>query len=87
MAERAVEPAQFTVGRMIESYVLRLPIRLLAIDIDGTLLNSQFQISALDMAALRHAHREGVEVVLADRTAPHVCAEYCAATGLRPLAD
>jgi Cof subfamily protein (haloacid dehalogenase superfamily) len=50
---------------MIESYVLRPPIRLLAIDIDGTLLNPQFQISELDMAALRRAHQEGVEVVLA----------------------
>jgi Cof subfamily protein (haloacid dehalogenase superfamily) len=50
---------------MIESYVLRPPIRLLAIDIDGTLLNPQFQISELDMAALRRANQEGVEVVLA----------------------
>jgi Cof subfamily protein (haloacid dehalogenase superfamily) len=41
-----------------------LPIRLLAIDIDGTLLNSQFQISAADMAALRRAHQEGVEILL-----------------------
>ena len=50
---------------MIESYVLRLPIRLLAIDIDGTLLNPQFRISDVDMAALRRVHQEGVEVVLA----------------------
>jgi Cof subfamily protein (haloacid dehalogenase superfamily) len=41
-----------------------LPIRLLAVDIDGTLLNPQFQISDADMAALRRAHREGVEVIL-----------------------
>jgi Cof subfamily protein (haloacid dehalogenase superfamily) len=49
---------------MLESNVLRPSIRLLAIDIDGTLLNPQFQISDLDMAALRRAHQEGVEVVL-----------------------
>jgi Cof subfamily protein (haloacid dehalogenase superfamily) len=41
------------------------PIRLLAVDIDGTLLNSQFKISQADLAALRRAHDEGVDVVLA----------------------
>lgn len=50
---------------MLESYVLRPPIRLLAVDIDGTLLNPQFQISESDMAALHRAHQEGVEIVLA----------------------
>jgi Cof subfamily protein (haloacid dehalogenase superfamily) len=39
-------------------------IRLLAADIDGTLLNPQFQISDVDMAALRRAHDEGIEIVL-----------------------
>ncbi len=41
-----------------------LPIRLLAIDIDGTLLNSQFHISQADLEALRQAHESGVEVLL-----------------------
>lgn len=41
-----------------------LPIRLLATDIDGTLLNPQFSISDGDLAALRRAHAAGVEVVL-----------------------
>jgi Cof subfamily protein (haloacid dehalogenase superfamily) len=41
-----------------------LPIRLVAVDIDGTLLNPQFQISDADMAALRRAHEEGIEVIL-----------------------
>ena len=40
------------------------PIRLLAVDIDGTLLNSEFKISQRDLAALRFAHSRGVEVVL-----------------------
>src|SRR3982074_141110 len=40
------------------------PIRLLATDIDGTLLNPQFQISERDLAALRRAHAAGIEVVL-----------------------
>ena len=40
------------------------PIRLLAVDIDGTLLNPQFRISDGDRAAMRKAHEEGVEVIL-----------------------
>jgi hypothetical protein len=39
-------------------------IRLLATDIDGTLLNPQFQISEGDLAALRRAHEAGIEIVL-----------------------
>ncbi len=39
-------------------------IRLLATDIDGTLLNPQFQISEGDLEALRRAHAAGIEVVL-----------------------
>jgi Cof subfamily protein (haloacid dehalogenase superfamily) len=39
-------------------------IRLLATDIDGTLLNPQFQISAGDLDALRRANAAGIEVVL-----------------------
>jgi len=38
-------------------------IRLLATDIDGTLLNPQFQISEGDLAALRRAHAAGIEIV------------------------
>ena len=49
---------------MLESSVGTLPISLLAVDIDGTLLNSQFQISPADLAALRHAHAVGVEIIL-----------------------
>jgi Cof subfamily protein (haloacid dehalogenase superfamily) len=39
-------------------------VRLLGVDIDGTLLNPEFQISVADMSALRRAHAEGVEVVV-----------------------
>ncbi len=42
----------------------RPPIRLLATDIDGTLLNPQFKISEGDLSALRRAHEAGIEVVL-----------------------
>jgi len=39
-------------------------IRLLATDIDGTLLNPQFKISDGDLMALRRAHAAGIEIVL-----------------------
>ena len=39
-------------------------IRLLAIDIDGTLLDPQFQVSPANLAALQRAHEAGVEIVL-----------------------
>src|ERR1039457_2004054 len=39
-------------------------LRLIAIDIDGTLLNPEFQISGTDLTALRRAHASGIEIVL-----------------------
>lgn len=42
-----------------------LPIRLLAVDIDGTLLNHEFTVSPQDAAAMRQAHTMGVEIVVA----------------------
>jgi len=39
-------------------------IRLLATDIDGTLLNPEFKISEGDLLALRRAHAAGIEIVL-----------------------
>src|SRR5215475_4431107 len=44
--------------------VMHPHIRLLATDIDGTLLNPRFQISEGDLTALRQAHAAGIEVVL-----------------------
>ena len=40
------------------------PIRLIAVDIDGTLLNSKFHISEKDLEALRRASQQGIEVIL-----------------------
>jgi Cof subfamily protein (haloacid dehalogenase superfamily) len=44
--------------------ISRPSIRLLATDIDGTLLNPQFKIAEGDLQALRRAHAAGIEVVL-----------------------
>jgi Cof subfamily protein (haloacid dehalogenase superfamily) len=43
---------------------VKRPIRLLAVDIDGTLLDPRFEISAANLAALRRAHESGIEVIL-----------------------
>ncbi len=40
-------------------------VRLIAIDLDGTLLTSDRQIHPDNLAAIRHARREGIVVVLA----------------------
>jgi len=40
-------------------------IRLLAIDIDGTLLDQHFQVSARNIEALKAAHEAGIHVMLA----------------------
>jgi hydroxymethylpyrimidine pyrophosphatase-like HAD family hydrolase len=39
-------------------------LRLIAIDIDGTLLSPEFQISATDLATLRRAHEQDIEIIL-----------------------
>ncbi|MGB9234223.1 MAG: Cof-type HAD-IIB family hydrolase [Terriglobales bacterium] len=49
---------------MLKSSVAADSLRLIAVDIDGTLLNPQFQISPGDLAALRRADSLGIEVIL-----------------------
>ncbi len=49
---------------MLKLIVPANSLRLIAIDIDGTLLNPEFQISVIDLATLRRAHAEGIEVIL-----------------------
>jgi Cof subfamily protein (haloacid dehalogenase superfamily) len=41
-----------------------MPIRLIALDIDGTLLNSRFEVSVSNRAAITEATRRGIEVAL-----------------------
>jgi Cof subfamily protein (haloacid dehalogenase superfamily) len=43
---------------------VKRPIRLLAVDIDGTLLDPNFEISAANLTALRRAHESGIEIIL-----------------------
>src|SRR5215831_354427 len=43
---------------------VKRPIRLIAIDLDGTLLNSKVELSQENLKALRRAHEAGIEIVL-----------------------
>ena len=49
---------------MLKLHVPADSLRLIAVDIDGTLLNPEFQISDADLASLRRAHAQGIEVIL-----------------------
>ena len=49
---------------MLKLSVSANSLRLIAIDIDGTLLNPQFQISETDLATLRRANSLGIEVIV-----------------------
>ncbi len=44
--------------------MVKRPVRLIAIDIDGTLLDSKVEISPANLNALRRANEAGVEIVL-----------------------
>src|SRR5208283_460751 len=71
---RAPRPSPQTAGpgrsalhqpaRMLRLCVAADSLRLIAIDIDGTLLNPEFQISETDLATLRRAHTQGIEIIL-----------------------
>ena len=50
--------------RLLVTLPSRPSIKLIATDIDGTLLNPQFKISDGDLQALRRAHAAGIEVVV-----------------------
>lgn len=56
-------------------------IRLLAIDIDGTLLDSRHQISPVNLAALRRAREAGVEIVLVTGRRHHFALPIAQAVG------
>jgi Cof subfamily protein (haloacid dehalogenase superfamily) len=45
-------------------YTKIMPVRFIALDIDGTLLNSRFEVSPANRAAIAEATRRGVEVAL-----------------------
>jgi len=60
----ALEPLSHPGQPAAKIAAVQLPVRLIAIDIDGTLLNSEFKIPPANLAALRAANDAGVEIVL-----------------------
>jgi Cof subfamily protein (haloacid dehalogenase superfamily) len=63
-----------------------LPIKLLATDLDGTLLRSDRTIAARTADAMRNARAAGVEVVWATARARHSVQEFAAHCGFRGTA-
>jgi len=49
---------------MLKLSVPAASLRLIAIDIDGTLLNPEFKISESDLTTLRRVHTQGIEIIL-----------------------
>jgi Cof subfamily protein (haloacid dehalogenase superfamily) len=49
---------------MIKLHVPADSLRLIAIDIDGTLLSPEFRVSDTDLATLRRVHAQGIEIIL-----------------------
>ncbi len=49
---------------MLELSVPAACLRLIAIDIDGTLLSPEFKISETDLTTLRRVHAQGIEIIL-----------------------
>ena len=55
-----------------------MPIRLIALDLDGTLVNSRWEISEQDLQALAAASARGVQIVLVTGRRPGGAAPYVA---------
>ena len=60
-------------------------VRLIAIDIDGTLLDSQAQVSQANLDALRRAHEAGIETVLVTGRRHRFALPIAESVGFRPL--
>ena len=61
--------------------------KLVAIDLDGTLLNSYSEVTEKTKLALKKATQNGVEVVLASRQNNKLCREYSKRSWSRQLLD
>jgi hypothetical protein len=55
-----------------------MPIRLIALDLDGTLVNSRWEISEKDLEALAAASERGIQVVVVTGRRPRAAAPYVA---------
>ena len=62
------------------------PIRLIAMDMDGTLLNSRQELSAGNVAALRAAEEKGVKLAICSGRLPGDIAAFAVESGLTDCA-
>jgi len=53
-----------------------MSIRLIALDLDGTLVNSRWEISGKDLSALQAAFDQGIQIVILTGRRPHSAAIY-----------
>lgn len=58
--------------------------KLIAIDLDGTLLNNESKISEENLAAIKHAQSLGIEIVVATGRAPFDVSKIFSPTGINP---
>lgn len=58
------QPAPLTQNYNDTRYNRLMPVRLIALDIDGTLLDSRWNLSLANRTAIAEAHRRGIEVAL-----------------------
>lgn len=68
-------------------YILFMPIRLIALDLDDTLLHSDLSISAPNREALRLAHGAGANIVLASGRNIYSMGKYARLLGLEGPKD
>jgi Cof subfamily protein (haloacid dehalogenase superfamily) len=64
MKNMSIGPARQR-SKGLQSTVVTSPIRVLAVDIDGTLTDPQYHVSERNIQALRSAHEAGVQIILA----------------------
>ena len=64
-----------------------MPVKLLAMDIDGTLLDSQWKLPEANRTAIAEAVDRGIEVLLVTGTAIRFRPAGRGRTGLRSAAD
>ncbi|VBB07657.1 cof protein [Lucifera butyrica] len=57
-------------------------MRLIAIDLDGTLLNSRGEVSPQNRQAINHAQKAGIEIAIATGRSYREASEFCRQTGL-----
>jgi Cof subfamily protein (haloacid dehalogenase superfamily) len=65
--------------------MFQAPIRLIAIDVDGTLLNSRHRVDPAVAVSLKEQHERGINIVLATARSPQLMEAVLAELGFTPF--